>query len=48
MDGKQLMMVPHELRQKILVENHNVLTARHVGINKIVDPIKQNYWWCGN
>ena len=31
MDGKQLMMVPHELHQKILVKNHDVTTARHVG-----------------
>ena len=27
MDGEQLMMVPHELRQKILVENHDVPTT---------------------
>ena len=44
MDGKQLMMVPHELRQKILVENHDVSTTRHVGLNQIVDIIKWNYW----
>ena len=30
MDGKQLIMVPHELRQKILVENHDVPTAGRV------------------
>ena len=47
MDGEQLMMVPHELRQKILVENHDVPTAGHVGINRIVDLIKRNYWWRG-
>ena len=47
MDDEQLMMVPHELRQKILVENRNVPTAGHVGINQRVDIIKRNYWWCG-
>ena len=47
MDGEQLMMVPHELRQKILVENHDVPIAGHVGINGTVDLIKRNYWWRG-
>ena len=47
MDDEQLMMVPHELRQKILVENHNVPTTGHMGINRIVDLIKCNYWWRG-
>ena len=40
MDGEQLMMVPHELCQKILVENHDVPTTGHVGINKTVDVIE--------
>ena len=47
MDGEQLMIVLHELRQKILVENHDVPTAGYVGINTTVDLIKQNYWWHG-
>ena len=47
MDGKQLMMIPHELRQKILVEIHDVPTAGHVGINRTADLIKCNYWWRG-
>ena len=46
-DDEQLMMVPYELRQKILVEHHDVPTAGHVGINRIVDLIKWNYWWRG-
>ena len=41
------MMVPRELRQKILVENHDVPTTGHVGINRTVDLIKRNYWWHG-
>ena len=47
MDDEQLMMVPHELCQKILVENHDVPSTGHVGINRIVDHIKRNYWWRG-
>ena len=43
MNDKQLMMVPHELRQKILVENHDVPTDGHMGINRTVDLIKRNY-----
>ena len=43
MEGEQLMMVPHELHQKILVENHDVPTIGHVGINRTVDLIKWNY-----
>ena len=47
MDDEQLMMVPHELCQKILVENHDVPIAGHVGINRTMDLIKRNYWWHG-
>ena len=46
-DSEQLMMVPHKLCKKILVENHDVPTSGHVGINRTVDLIKQNYWWRG-
>ena len=41
------MMVAHELHQKVLVENHDVPTSGHVGINRTVDLIKHNYWWHG-
>ena len=47
MDDKQLMMLPHELRQNILVEHHYVPTIGYVGIHRIVDLIKQNYYWRG-
>ena len=47
MDDEQLMMVPHELRQKILVEHHDVLTIGQIGINKTMDFTKWNYWWRG-
>ena len=41
--SEQLVMVPHELRQKILVKNYDVAIAGHMGINRIVDLIKRNY-----
>ena len=47
MDIEHLMMVPHELRQKILLENHDIRTVANVGINRTVDLIKQNYQWRG-
>ena len=40
-------MVPHDLQQQILVENHDVPIVGHVGINQTVDLIKQKYWWRG-
>ena len=33
--------------KKILVENHDVPTVGHVGINRTMDLIKRNYWWRG-
>ena len=46
-DDEQLMVVPHELRQKILVENHDVPVVGHMGINRTVDLIKRIYGWRG-
>ena len=37
------MMVPHELRQNILVENHDVPNIGQMGINRTVDLIKRAY-----
>ena len=42
-NDKQLVMVSYELWQKILVENHDVPTTRHMGINWTVDLIKRAY-----
>ena len=39
------MMAPHALCHKILVENHDVPIAGHMGINRTVDLIKRHY--CG-
>ena len=44
-DSTQLMMVPHELRQKILAENHDVPTIGHMDSDKNMDLIKRAYCW---
>ena len=46
-DDEQLMMVPHDLRQKILAENHHVPTLGYVRFNLIMDLIKRAHWWHG-
>ena len=46
-DDKRRPVVPQEMRQKILQENHDVLTVGHVGIQRIVDLVKQTYWCRG-
>ena len=46
-DNKQRLVVPQEMRQKILQENYDVPTIGHVGIQHIVDLVKWTYWWCG-
>ena len=38
-------MVPQEMRQKILQENHDVPTVGHVGVQRTVDLVKWTYWW---
>ena len=42
-DNKQRPVVPQEIRQKILQENHDVPIVGHVGIQRIVDLVKRTY-----
>ena len=42
-DDKQIPIVPQEMRQKILQENHDVPTFGHVGIQRTVDLVKWTY-----
>ena len=44
-DDKRRPVVPQEMRQKILQENHDVPTVGHVGIQRTVDLVKRMYWW---
>ena len=46
-DNKQRLVVPQEMRQRILQENHDVLTVGHMGIQRTVDLVKRTYWWGG-
>ena len=45
-DNKQRLVVPQEMRQKILQENYDVPTVGHVGIQQTMDLVKRTYWWC--
>ena len=44
-DDKRRPVVPQEMQQKVLQENHYVLTVGHVGIQRMVDLVKRTYWW---
>ena len=46
-DNKQRLVVPQEIRQKIMRENHDVPTIEHVGIQQTVDLVKRTYCWWG-
>ena len=42
-DNKRRPVVPQEMRQKILQENHDVPTVGHVGIQRTVNLVKRMY-----
>ena len=42
-DNKQRPVIPQEMRQKVLQENHIVPTVGHVGIQRTVDLVKRMY-----
>ena len=41
------MYVPNnkKLKEKILQENHNSVDVGHPGQQRMLELIKQNYWW---
>ena len=43
------MYVPNnkKLKEKILQENHNSVDVGHPGQQRMLELIKQNYWWPG-
>ena len=43
-DDQRRPVVPKDMRQKILQENHDVPTVGHVGIQRTVDLVKWTYW----
>jgi len=36
-----------KLKEKILQENHNSVDVEHSGQQRIMELLKQNYWWPG-
>ena len=46
-DDKRRPVVPQEMRQKILQENHDVLTVGHMGIQRTINLVKLICQWRG-
>jgi hypothetical protein len=44
---KGMVYVPKSLREKVLRENHDVLTAGHFGNEKTIERLTRTYWWPG-
>ena len=49
-DGEKVdwkIALPRTLRPEILKELHNSPTAGHLGVNKLLNKVKQRYYWVG-
>jgi len=46
-EGKVYILKNEELRTEIIWWHHDMLTAGHGGIWKIVELVTKNYWWPG-
>jgi len=46
---KERMYIPNnkKLKEKILQENHDSVDVGHPGQQRMLELIKQNYWWLG-
>ena len=47
MEGRMYVPNSKKLKEKILQENHNSVDIGHLGQQRILELIKQNYWWPG-
>jgi len=47
MEGRIYILNNKKLKKKILQENHNSVDVRHPGQQKMMELLKQNYWWPG-
>ena len=45
MEGRMYVPNSKKLKEKILQENHNSVDMGHLGQQRILELIKQNYWW---
>jgi len=46
MEGR-IYILNSKLKEKILQENHDSVDVGHLGQQRILELIKQNYWWLG-
>ena len=46
-DGRQKLVVPTSLRQRILRECHDIPSVGHVGIRRTVELLNRTYYWKG-
>jgi len=47
MKGRIYIPNNKKTREKILKENHNSMDVKHPGQQRMLELIKQNYWWPG-
>ena len=45
MEGRIYVSNNKKTREKILMENHNLVNVGHPGQQRMLELIKQNYWW---
>ena len=45
MKGRMYIPNNKKLKEKILQENHSLVDVRYPGRQKMLELIKQNYWW---
>jgi len=45
MEGKIYVPNNKRLKEKILQENHDVADIGHPGQQRMIELLKQNYWW---
>ena len=46
---EEMIYIPNnkKLKKKILQENHNSVDVEHPGQQRMIELLKQNYWWPG-
>jgi len=47
MEGRMYVPNSKKLKEKILQENHDSVDVGHLGQQRMLKSIKQNYWWPG-
>ena len=47
MEGRIYILNNKKLKEKILQENYDSVDIEHLGQQRIIELLKQNYWWLG-